>query len=142
MTTVFSDPPPRGSFGKRSRRVGLATTIGLTVVLLAAAAFVWAFAAHYYLDYTPKSFGDFWPRRIGLVSHIGAGTVALLVGPWQLWSGFRARYTVAHRWTGRLFLVAVAIGVLASAYLAVTTANGWAFGWGLGGLGIAWGGPR
>ena len=115
----------------------------LAILLLMAIAFVGKYVFHYYLNYNPAVFGSYWPRRAGLVLHITAGTVALLVGPFQLWSGFRARYPVVHRWTGRIYLAAMVIGSAASFYLAFTTDLGWAFGWGLAGLGAAWAGePR
>lgn len=122
------------------RPSGVALAVLLTLVLLVATVFVGKFVFHYYLNYNLKAFESYWPRRLGLLVHITAGTVALLVGPFQLWSGLRARYPVAHRWTGRTYLVAMAMGSAASFYLAFTTALGWAFGWGLAGLGIAWAG--
>ncbi|MDB5425176.1 MAG: hypothetical protein JWQ29_2592 [Phenylobacterium sp.] len=112
----------------------------LTILLLAAIVFVGKYVFPYYLNYTPEGFHDYWPRRLGLLAHVTAGTVAILLGPFQLWSGFRARFPVAHRWTGRAYLATVTIGCAASFYLAFTTTLGWAFGWGIAGLAIAWAG--
>ena len=127
------------NLGSRSKSSAALVAL-LAILLLVAIVFVGKFVFHYYLNYGPPAFGSYWPRRAGLVTHITAGTVALLVGPFQLWSGLRARYPAAHRWAGRIFLLAMAAGSVASFYLASTTAFGWAFGWGLAGLGIAWAG--
>ncbi|MFD0350951.1 DUF2306 domain-containing protein [Kitasatospora aburaviensis] len=44
-----------------------------------------------------------------LLLHIGAGVLALLLGPWQFLPGWRARHPGAHRWTGRAYLVSAAL---------------------------------
>lgn len=109
-----------------------------TLVLALAVGFVAKYVFHYYLNYSPTGFDVYWPRRAGLLVHISAGAIALLLGPWQLWTGFRARYPRIHRWTGRLFLLSMAAGACGSLYLAATTTLGWAYGLGLGGLAMAW----
>jgi uncharacterized membrane protein YozB (DUF420 family) len=124
----------------RKPKSGLALVALLAILLLAAIMFVGMYVFPYYLNYAPEGFGSYWPRRLGLLTHITAGTVALLIGPFQLWSGLRAKYPVVHRWAGRTFLGAMAIGCVAALYLAFTTTLGWAFGWGLGGLAVAWSG--
>jgi uncharacterized membrane protein len=96
------------------------------------------FAAHYYLEYTPESFEPYWPRRGWLLVHVSGGMLALLVGPWQFWTGLRRTVPRIHRWTGRLFLAGVAVGVTGAAYLAVTTTFGWAWSVGVGSLAAIW----
>ena len=64
--------------------------------------------------------------------------VALLTGPWQFWTGFRARYARLHRWTGRIFLSAVAVGSVGAFRMATGTTFGWAFGFALAALATAW----
>ena len=51
---------------------------------------------------------------LGLQAHILAAPVALLVAPFQLWRGLRARRPVLHRWTGRIYALAVLIGGIGS----------------------------
>ena len=42
-------------------------------------------------DISPGKFGRYWPRRAWLLTHIAGSGLALLVGPFQLWSGLRQR---------------------------------------------------
>jgi hypothetical protein len=112
--------------------------VAWAVIMLLAVGFIGKFVFHYYLNYNAEGFEPYWPRRFWLLLHITGGMVALLVGPWQFWTGLREIAPQIHRWTGRLFLAGVACGVLGAAYLAITTTYGWAFGLGLGGLAVAW----
>jgi hypothetical protein len=70
--------------------------------------------------------------------HITGGMVALLSGPWQFWTGFRARFARLHRWTGRIFLGGVAVGSVGAFAMARASTSGWAFGFSMTGLAIAW----
>jgi hypothetical protein len=54
-----------------------------------------------------------------LVGHIGTAAAAALAGLLQFWPRLRARYPVAHRWTGRVYLF---LGVFPSSVLAVPVA--------------------
>jgi len=72
---------------------------------------------HYILDHTERSFGPYWPRRWWLLLHIGGGTLALFMGPFQLWSGLRSRHLAIHRLTGLLYVVGVGVGGGAGFYL-------------------------
>ena len=89
-------------------------------------------------DISPGKFGRFWPRRDWLLTHIAGSGLALLVGPFQFWSGLRRRSVLVHRWTGRLYVVGVIIGGSASFYLASHAGQGATFGISLGALGVAW----
>ncbi len=70
--------------------------------------------------------------------HMTGGMVALLSGPRQFWTGFRARFVRLHRWTGRLFLSGVALGSIGAFRIAIVDASGWAFGFALFALALAW----
>lgn len=126
--------PPR----PRSPLVTL-KSVAFSVLGLVAALFIAKYVFHYYLHYNPEAFGDFWPRprRVALLIHVSCGTVALLTGPWQFSRRLRQRHLGLHRLTGRVYLVAVALGALASFYLACTTTP-WAWGFGVAMLGVAW----
>ena len=50
--------------------------------------------------------------------HIVAGSLALLVGPMQFWSGFRDRHRKWHRRLGKIYLTCVAIGSPTALYVA------------------------
>ena len=105
---------------------------------LLAVSFIGKYVAHYYLNYGPKEFDTFWPKRWALLAHMSSGTVALLIGPFQFWTGLKARLPRVHRWMGRTYLVAVAAGSAAGLYMALTTSGGWAYGAGLTMLAFAW----
>ena len=128
-----------GALDRRGLTTATAYLAWAGIVFLAV-AFVLYYVVHYYLHYDSVSYDVFWPRRAGLLLHITSGTVALLVGPWQFYTGLRRRWPGVHRWSGRVFLVAVSFGVIGGVYLAITTTFGWAYGVGLGGLAAAWAG--
>jgi hypothetical protein len=75
----------------------------------------------YFLHFDAEQFADYWPRRWWLVFHIAGGSLALLAGPFQFWTGLRRRRLEVHRWTGRLYLAGVLIGGIGSFYLVFFT---------------------
>lgn len=121
-----------------SRRFGASRAVLLAALLVVAAAFFIYYVPHYLLQYDQASYDVYWPRRFGLLPHIFGGTLALFIGPLQLWTGLRRKYPTFHRWTGRVFVLAVSIGVCSAIYLAFTTTFGWAYSAGLLGLATAW----
>lgn len=44
-----------------------------------------------------------------LLTHIGTGFIALILGPWQFWEGLRKRFLKVHRLMGKTYLLAVLI---------------------------------
>jgi uncharacterized membrane protein len=128
------------SSGASKRASGLAVAAAWLVVCALAAGFIYLYVFHYYLNFGPKGFEVYWPRRWGLLAHISAGMVALVIGPFQFWTGLRSRLPKVHRWTGRIYLAAVAVGSLAGLYMAATTTFGWPFGFALAMLALAWAG--
>jgi hypothetical protein len=103
-----------------------------------AARFLIKDAIPFITDISPDKFGRFWPRRAWLLTHIAGSGFALLIGPFQFWSGLRRRSMLVHRWTGRLYAVGVLIGGSAAFYLASHAGQGAIFGISLGTLGVAW----
>jgi len=75
--------------------------------------------------------------RFRLITHIGGGIVALISGTLQLWIGFRQRAMRLHRWTGRVYLAAAAVGIVGAFLMAVYTTPR-SFGIPLMGLATAW----
>lgn len=109
---------------------------GLTIVL------VLRFVLKYVLPYlalSPEALGAaFWSRRYGFIAHLTGGTIAILVGPINLWLGERRLHMAWHRKLGFLYLAAVAIGCSGGYYLALTTPDPWVYAAGLFGLASAW----
>ena len=108
------------------------------VLVVLAVRFLLNDALPFVTDVSPEKFGRFWPRRVWLLTHIAGSGLALLVGPFQFWSGLRRRSMLVHRWTGRLYLVGVLIGGCAAFYLAAQAGQGPIFAISLGTLGVVW----
>ncbi len=120
-------------------KVGKAFSILAWAAIVAiAVAFVLKYVFHYYLNYNAAAFDPYWPPRAGLLLHITGGMVALLTAPWQFFTGLTGKRMNIHRYTGRIFLGGVTLGVTGATYLAFTTTFGWAFGFGILGLAAAW----
>jgi hypothetical protein len=141
IATLGSVPDAR----TKSALAFAAKVIAWGSILAVAIAFVLKYVFRYYLHYNQAAFTDpnqgaanYWAMRGWLLMHMTGGMVALLTGPWQFWTGFRARYIRLHRWTGRIFLCAVAIGSVGAFRMAIGTTFGWAFGFSLIGLAVAW----
>jgi uncharacterized membrane protein len=73
-----------------------------------------------------------------LLFHAGGGIIALSLGPWGFWGTFRNRYLRLHRWTGRIYLLAVLVGSIAGLYMAATAFGGLPTRIGFGMLGALW----
>jgi uncharacterized membrane protein len=73
-----------------------------------------------------------------LLFHAGGGIIALSLGPWGFWKGFRNRYLRLHRWMGRIYLLAVLVGSTAGLYMAATAFGGLPTRIGFAMLGALW----
>jgi uncharacterized membrane protein len=91
-----------------------------------------------YLMLDQDAMARYASRRWSLLMHVAAGTVALLIGPVQLWLGASRRAMSLHRWFGLTYVTSVGVGSIAAFNLAWQTTLGWVFGAGITGLGIAW----
>jgi uncharacterized membrane protein len=93
------------------------------------------YAAHYFLGRPTGHFGEHFPI---LLAHITGGSVALLLGPWQFSTKLRERALNLHRWLGRVYLAAVALGSLAGFTLAFFSEEGPPTHFGFGALAVLW----
>jgi hypothetical protein len=75
---------------------------------------------------------------VAIATHIGGSLVAILVGAAQASQGLRSRFLTAHRWFGRVYVVAVLIGGMAGIVLAVNSSGGPAAQAGFGSLAVCW----
>lgn len=116
-------------------------------LMLLAWVFILIFAGKFvihdalpYFGFEEEVFGRYWGMKWPLIGHISGGLLALVLGPFQFWAGFRNRYLKAHRWTGRLYLTGILIGSISSVALALTTgiAIHWTWALSLIGLAMAW----
>ena len=83
---------------KESRSISRRTLLASAAILAVAAGFVLKYVFRYYLHYDQPAFEDpvrgaanYWTMRGWLLVHMSGGMLALLTGPWQFWTGFRAR---------------------------------------------------
>lgn len=128
------------TFGASSRSKATATAkiVGWTGVVVLALLFVLKYVLFYFRHYDPASFDPYWPRRGWLFLHITAGSLALLTGPMQFWTGLRQRNMTFHRWTGRIYLIGVGTGIIGAVGLSLTTTFNFGVVNGIRALVLAW----
>ena len=111
------------------------STIGLLSIAAIAAAVFWVGAAMPYLTAQKAGFGRFpdlfWDRRYGLWFHILGGTLALFIGPVQIWLGETRQHMSLHRLLGSLYVAGVGVACLGAIYLSLTTSLGFTYASGL-----------
>jgi hypothetical protein len=73
-----------------------------------------------------------------LVLHLTGGAVAIAIGAFQLSSRIRARRIAVHRWLGRLYVLGVLVGGVASLLLSLRADGGLAARLGFGMLALLW----
>jgi hypothetical protein len=71
----------------------------------------WSLHAPRFFSWGEASYGSHWSHSPWMLIHVLGATVALVVGPWMLWSGLRQRNLAIHMWVGRTYLICGAIGV-------------------------------
>jgi hypothetical protein len=101
----------------RMSRSGIVLTLSLLAVLGVAGKFLIHYALPYFA-FDRAYFDYYWPHRFRLMTHISGGVLALICGPFQFWTGLRAKAFAFHRWTGRLYLVGVLAGASGAGMMA------------------------
>jgi len=99
----------------------------LTIVwllVLAAIAHFLAVTYQKYGDVNAGSYSLFSTRREWLWAHLSGATLTLLLGPFQFLTPLRVAYPRVHRWTGRLYLLAMLVACAGAVGLIVTTPAG------------------
>ena len=117
----------------------LGVWIGWTLILSALGYFVIKNVPRY-LVFTPESYGSyFWAKASWLFPHVFCGVLAAVIGPLQFWPRIRRDYLPFHRIAGRVYVVAVLVGAIASVGMSAKVgADSAAYAWGLTGLAFAW----
>jgi uncharacterized membrane protein len=65
-----------------------------------------------------------FPSPLGLEIHITASAVALLMGPFQFLKALRSKLPRVHRWMGRIYVTACAVGGAAGLSIALYSSSG------------------
>jgi hypothetical protein len=73
-------------------------------------------AIHQY--YFPESTATYATYRIAILGHIAAGSVALVLGPLNLWNGLRRKHRRMHRRIGGAYAVAVSLAATFAIFMA------------------------
>lgn len=143
--TTYATPAPvaparRSTAGRRAASIWIAlSSIAIVAVSLSTytagtmaelAADEVALAPHY--STLPAFF------HYVLYVHIGAATLALLLGPLQFATALRSRFARVHRWTGRVYIAAVLVAGVAGLILAPVNEAGFVGFFGFGGLAVIW----
>jgi len=76
--------------------------------------------------------------RQAFIVHAVSASLALMLGPLQLVASLRSRFPVLHRWTGRCYVLAIAVAWLSSLPLAVHAMTGAVAAAGFLALGLVW----
>lgn len=115
--------------------------ITMIVLALVSAVVFWLVAATPYFRLQREGFGRFpelyWHRRYGLWVHIVGGTMAMFLGPIQIWLGQTRQKLQLHRTLGKLYLLGVALDNVAAYYMCLTTPVGFVYATGLFGMTLA-----
>jgi len=77
-----------------------------------------------YVPMDPAAYSIFWSRREWLWAHLAGGALTLLLGPFQFLARLRNAYPRLHRWTGRIYLLAMLVACVGAAGLIATTPGG------------------
>ena len=87
---------------------------------------------------TPFVQNLFTLRPLAIGAHLGGGTVALVLGAFQVNSKLRHRRLPMHRWFGRVYVAAVLAAGIAGLVLAVSSSGGLAANFGFGMMAVLW----
>ncbi|MCZ4279478.1 DUF2306 domain-containing protein [Kiloniella laminariae] len=67
---------------------------------------------------------NFNAHKPAFLAHVLGSLIALLIGPWQFVGSLRNRWPGLHRWSGRIYMMAVLLGGVGGFIVAWTTLAG------------------
>lgn len=83
--------------------------------------------------YFPNQVAVYVSNQTAITLHVAGGLLAIALGPLQFIKRLRTgRWTRAHRWTGRVYLIGILVGGLFGFYMAFWAYGGGATSWALG----------
>lgn len=134
-TPALLPAEPTPTRGRRARRVGWAI---MTFFALAVGAYAVALVASGFRLVPGEVAANRFPTPLGLRIHIVSAGLALLTGPLQFARALRTRFPQVHRWLGRTYVLACAVGGVSGTAIALFSANGLIAGAGFFALGVCW----
>jgi uncharacterized membrane protein len=108
------------------------------IISLAIALMSFRFMALGLEEAFPGMSGHIKDRNLAFLLHVSASPVALALGLFQFLPGLRARRPGLHRWTGRIYVLAVFVGGLAGFVVAMGSFDRPVAAVGFGGLAVFW----
>ncbi len=130
--------------GADRRRRGITTGATLSLLLwLAPAALASLYfvldRSHFVFDYSEASYSPYlWAKRQAAYLHIATGMVALIVGFVQIWLGMTGNTRRLHRQLGWVYVLTVAISVVAAIAMVLRISGYFAYASGLFANAIVW----
>lgn len=112
-------------------------TLGWLLLVAVVLAFLWM-TWRKYGHPDPGAYSIFWSRRGWLWAHLAGGAATLVLGPFQFIAPLRNAAPRLHRWTGRLYLLAMAVACVGAGGLIATTPGGVGLQVAFSATGIAW----
>lgn len=86
----------------------------------------------------PEMIGHITNRKFVFIAHVTASPIALVLGTMNMLDRRRKKRRVLHRWTGRVYAVAILVGGLSGLGLAIGAEGGLVATYGFGMLSILW----
>lgn len=111
--------------------------LGMSLLALGVAAYAFAIVVTPVLR-SPFAEALLLARPVVAPIHFAFGGIAIVVGALQVNRWLRTRFVSLHRWLGRSYVIAVAIGGVAGIALASSSSAGWVASAGFGSLGVLW----
>jgi uncharacterized membrane protein len=89
--------------------------------------------------YFPEQRAVYIANTVAIVGHVAGGVLALALGPFQFLPSLRRkRWLGIHRWSGRVYLLGIAVGGLFGLYVAQMAYGGVITHLGFSGLALFW----
>jgi uncharacterized membrane protein len=133
--TTDTTPSAHPREGSTARRVGWVIMIVSAVVV---GGYAVALVASGFRLVPGEIAANAFPTPLGLRVHIVASGLALLIGPFQFARAVRRRLPRLHRWLGRTYLLACAVGGVSGGAIAMFSSSGPVAGAGFLGLAVSW----
>ncbi len=110
-----------------------------TMTFLAIAVAAYAGIALFVPPFRPPFVQNLFANTpVAVSAHLAGGIVAIIAGAIQLNSRLRARFLSAHRWLGRVYVVAVIVSAVAGFALALDSFGGLVTHFGFGLMAVCW----
>lgn len=104
----------------RTRPARIVAVVAWLLALVLVLHFL-AVAQQKYAQLDAAAYGMFWSRRGWLWLHLGGGGIGMLLGATQFVARLRNAAPRAHRWIGRIYLLAMLTGMVGAGGLVATS---------------------